>query len=334
MTVRDGEVYLPDALRSIQAQTYGRWESIVVDDGSSDGSSSIIADFAANDSRVRLVSVPPQGRARASNLGISLATGELVARLDADDVAVPERLELQVRAMRDTELDVCGGWAALFGDHSGLWAVPERHDAIGRGLLIGCALINPTTMARTEMMKANLYDERMACEDDELWSRLVMSHRFGNLPAVLIQYRCHPGQATRQERALLRNDRRFCRHRLLSALFPEVSLDDTAALDRVVERTACATLAELTEAGNVLLRVVRGHEDLNEEARRLWTRLCGVSAPKGPAAAELYRRVAVNLGATEAELHSRPQVGRRWPFIASLGRRMRSRRLDRCADAG
>jgi glycosyltransferase involved in cell wall biosynthesis len=334
MTVRNGEAHLPDALRSIQRQTYARWEAIVVDDGSSDGSPAIVADFASRDSRVRLVRAPPKGRARASNLGVSLATGELVARLDADDIAVPERLELQVQAMRDPGLDVCGGWAALFGDRSGIWAVPQRHDAIVRGLMIGSGLINPTMIARTGVMKAHPYDERMACEDDELWSRLMMSHRFGNLRAVLIQYRCHPGQATRQERAALRVDRRFCRHRLIRALFPDVSLDDAAALDRVFERTACPNLAELTKAGTVLVRVVAGHDELNAEARRLWALLCGISVPKGPAASELYRRVAAQLGATETELHSSPQVGRRGPFPASLARTLGYRRSERYADAG
>lgn len=224
MTVRDGDAYLEEAVRSVQAQSYPHWELIVIDDGSSDTSGEIVERFADRDRRIRLLSTPAQGRAAAANHGTALARGELLARLDADDVALPDRLALGVRWIRERGLDLCGGWAMRFGDRTGPWSVPETHEAIARELLVDFPLINSATIARTEVMQANPYDPGYACEDQELWGRLALTHRLGNVPALLVKYRCHSGQTTRREAARIRDDHRLCRHRLFGALFPEAPL--------------------------------------------------------------------------------------------------------------
>ena len=239
MTVRDGDAYLAEAVSSIQAQSYSRWELIAVDNGSVDRSAEVLDQFAAGDYRIRVISVARGERATAANAGVAAAEGQLLARMDADDVALPERIELQVRWMRETGLDLCGGWAIRFGDQAGLWAVPDTHETIVRELLLGFPLVNSTTIARTDVMKDNRYRENCACEDQDLWMRLALTHRLGNLPALLVKYRCHAGQSTRREATRLRDDHRICRDRLYRELCPGAPASEVPALHRVAERATC-----------------------------------------------------------------------------------------------
>lgn len=293
MTVRDGEAHLGEALRSIQAQSYRHWELLVVDDGSRDGSAAVVEALAARDRRIRLLAAPRRGRAVAANIGVAHAKGELLARLDADDIAVPERLAVQVRWIEQAGVDLCGGWAMRFGDSTGLWWVPEKHEAIARELLVGFPLVNSTTLARTELMRANLYDERWACEDQELWARLALSHRLGNVPAVLARYRCHPGQVTRREAARLRADHRICRAQLFAAMFPDAQPGHADALNRVAEGEKCSSLEELANAGAALARLAR-HVDPLVRRRMMgrWHRVCRQSVDLGPSVGRVYRQVA------------------------------------------
>lgn len=316
MTVRDGERYVADAIRSIQAQSYRRWELIVADDGSRDNSAAIAAEFAARDSRIRPVSVPRGGRAVAANLGVDLAEGQFVARLDADDIAVPERLAVQVRWMRETGLDLCGGWAMKFGDRNELWWVPQTHEAIARELLVGFPLVNSAALARTEVMTAHRYDERYACEDQELWARLAPSHRLGNVPAVLVKYRCHPEQATRRERTALRADHRLCRRRLFYALFPDAPPQEVEALHPLAELRPCSSVAELTNAGAVLARLAHEADPLlRDRMLHRWQRICRQTAELGINTEGVYRRVAPELSVAANEVDG-------WPRLPGAGRRM------------
>jgi glycosyltransferase involved in cell wall biosynthesis len=333
MTVRDGAAHLGDAVRSVQAQSYARWELIVVDDGSRDDSAAIATQFAVHDNRIRIVSVSPRGRAAAANLGVDLAEGPLLARLDADDIAVPERLSLQVRWMQLNDVALCGGWALAFGDRTDVWWVPDSHGAIARELLVGYPLVNSATLARTEVMRAHRYDEGYACEDQELWGRLAVSHRLGNLPALLVKYRCHPGQATRREKTRLLADHRLCRRRLFGELFPDAPSREAEALDRLAEVQPCSSQAELADVGAVLARLARG-ADPPHRLRMLerWRYICRQTEQLGINTEDLYRRVAPELGVAAADGW---QPSSTWQRTVRLpvGRARRWRHERRSADA-
>ena len=152
MPVRNGAPYVADAVSSIQAQSYRHWELVVVDNESDDDSAAIVGALAARDSRIRLITGVPRGIAGALNAGVDLARGQLIARMDADDVAVPERLEVQLQWMRRTGVEICGGWIQQFGDRQGLVWFPETHEAIARELLFRCALMHPTVLTHAEIL--------------------------------------------------------------------------------------------------------------------------------------------------------------------------------------
>jgi glycosyltransferase involved in cell wall biosynthesis len=197
MPVHNGEAYLHEALGSILGQTFSDFEIIVVDDQSTDASHEILRDYEARDSRVRVVVHHERaGVATALNTGIARATAPLVARMDADDVARPERFAMQIVEMdRDPSLGLLGAQIQVIG-HEGApeathpWVLPLTHDETVWRLLYGSSICHPTVMMRTHVVRdLGGYDPRFANEDMELWTRMAFVTRMRNLDTVLLGYR-------------------------------------------------------------------------------------------------------------------------------------------------
>jgi Glycosyl transferase family 2 len=196
LPVHDGERYLAAAIDSILRQTHAHLELIVIDDGSGDGSAAVAASYA--DPRLRLVRNERNlGLVATLNRGIELARGEFIARMDADDVAAPERLALQVRRMiEDPGLAVLGT-NITYADATGNVVGRPRSLPCGPALvrwrlLRGTCLYHPTVMLR----RTTLGDERYSAqflhaEDYDLWLRLSRRHRLDNLPQSLLLHRRH-----------------------------------------------------------------------------------------------------------------------------------------------
>src|SRR5690606_19575412 len=117
MPCRDAAAWLPEAIASLEAQTFADYEVVVVDDGSSDATPELLTAWARRDGRVRVLRPPVRGLVAALNAGLEAARGELVARMDADDVAEATRLEKQV-AFLDAHPDIaaCGTRVRYFPD--------------------------------------------------------------------------------------------------------------------------------------------------------------------------------------------------------------------------
>jgi glycosyltransferase involved in cell wall biosynthesis len=115
MPVRNARDTVACAVESILVQDFADLELVLVDDGSTDGTSDVLAALAAQDRRIRVTKTEPVGIIEALNLGISLCRGEFIARMDADDVSHPARIRLQVEMMeREPELSVCGCLVRFF----------------------------------------------------------------------------------------------------------------------------------------------------------------------------------------------------------------------------
>jgi glycosyltransferase involved in cell wall biosynthesis len=211
---RDCSKYLATAIRSVFAQTLRHWELILVDDGSSDGSLELAR--KVNDRRVRVVADGlALGLARRLNQIAELAQGELLARMDADDIMHPARLERQVRFLESfPHVDVVG---------SAVWSTDVEGRLIGKrfagGLLRNPAdvlarnpFIHPTVMARTQWFRQNPYDPRFhRAEDHELWSRMSCCSRFARLPEPLLFYREGVGDAFIKYSQSCKSDRKIFR---------------------------------------------------------------------------------------------------------------------------
>jgi hypothetical protein len=205
LPVHDGERYLAAAIDSILRQTHANLELIVMDDGSSDGSAAIAASYA--DPRVRVVRNERNlGLVATLNRAIELCRGEFIARMDADDVAAPERLELQVRRMvADPELAVLGTditYADATGNAAGRpLNLPTGPVLVRWRLLRGNCLSHPTVMLRRAALAGERYSaECLHVEDYDLWLRLSRRYRLDNLPQTLLLHRRHAHSVSARHR--------------------------------------------------------------------------------------------------------------------------------------
>lgn len=204
MAVHNSSQYLAEAVESVQNQTFEDFEFIIVDDGSYDGSSEMLKHYATLDSKIRLITQERQGLTRSLNTGIRLSRGQLIARMDADDVADPIRLQAQVNYLSDHPDVVCLGAQALKIDEDGdpieSWHVPLDHDEILRQLLNGHGgqIIHPLFLIRREaLVKVGGYNESyLLAQDYDLLLRLAEIGSLANLPDILLGYRIHSAGAT------------------------------------------------------------------------------------------------------------------------------------------
>ena len=200
MAVHNGERYLREAVESVLGQTLRDFEFVIVDDGSTDGTPDLLRRFAERDSRIRLIfNERNQGLSRSLNLGLDRAKAPLVARMDADDVSLPDRLAKQVQFITTTPDCILLGSRVLSIDPDGAPICRERqpltHEEIEEQLFRGWggAIPHPTAMFRTvpARRRGGYNEELRVTQDLDLWLKLAEQGCLANLPDVLLHYRRH-----------------------------------------------------------------------------------------------------------------------------------------------
>jgi glycosyltransferase involved in cell wall biosynthesis len=191
--------YLPSAIESILNQTYPNFELILIDDGSTDDSLSVIRRYQERDERVRVISRENRGLISSLNEGVDQAKGTFIARMDADDISLPERFKSQIEFMKSHTECVALGTRAMLMDPDGLDICPfldvqahEQIDAFHMDMQ-GGAIVHPSAMIRrAALLKVGGYrQEFLHAEDIDLFLRLAETGQLANLPEVLIRYRQH-----------------------------------------------------------------------------------------------------------------------------------------------
>jgi len=206
MSVRDGGAFLAPAVESILGQSLTDLEFIIIDDGSGDGSWEMIQDFARRDRRIRALRNPANlGLAASLNRGLDVAQGRILARQDADDISLPQRLERQadfLNARPDTAL--LGTAVSPIDEQGRPLGPPDRQptsrQAIRWKMLLFNAFHHPAVMLRRDALRGGLaYDPALAyAQDYDLWSRLLERERGANLPEALVLFRHHGGQSSKK----------------------------------------------------------------------------------------------------------------------------------------
>jgi glycosyltransferase involved in cell wall biosynthesis len=216
LPVRDGQETLRACLDSLSRQTLADHEVVAIDDGSADETPVLLAAAARADPRVRVVRTPPHGLVAALNTALAHARGPLLARMDADDVAHPDRLSLQAAGLaEDGRCAVLGCRVRLVGGPDGGAVEANRgmrdyvewlnrlltHEDIVRDLLVESPLAHPSVLMRADVVRGlGGYRDFDGPEDYDLWLRAhAAGWRFGKRSEVLLDWRDSPGRLTRRD---------------------------------------------------------------------------------------------------------------------------------------
>ena len=199
MPAYNAEKYLKEAIDSILTQTFADFELIVINDCSKDATEQIILSY--DDSRVvYLKNEQNLGVAGTLNRGLSVAQGEYVARMDADDISEPQRLQVQLKFLEaHPQVVMCGSHVTVFFDtgEQRVCYYPTNDGQIRAVLLFACPFAHPSVMLRTNVLRDHglHYDEEFEkVEDYRLWTKLAEYGKLANLPEPLLRYRKHPQQ--------------------------------------------------------------------------------------------------------------------------------------------
>ncbi|WP_448254739.1 glycosyltransferase family 2 protein [Ottowia oryzae] len=285
--------WLDDAVQSIQRQTYRKLEILLYDDGSTDGSGEIIQRLASHDNRIfAMGGGANQGIVHALNAMLCAARGIYIARMDADDISLPQRLEQQLRFVESGRADLCGTWFQEFGDgitRAVRWfASPEELCA---ALLFQNAICHPTVLARREVFEAFAYREDYnLAEDYDLFVRAGQRHRLANVPEVLLRYRRHPQQATQAKRSLMEKVTKRIRLQALEARGIAASAEEQHVHNIIRAPQSITSLQVMDDIEAWLLKLAGHFDDAQALAvvASQWTRAAVRAAPLGQAMLRRY----------------------------------------------
>jgi len=195
MSVYNGFPYLSEAISSILQQTYSDFEFIIIDDCSVDGSLQLIEKYAASDARIKLIKNQSRlGLGASLRHGVEIAVGQWIARMDSDDISLPERIEKQMEyVVAHPQIDILGSYAIDIDEHgneNGQRRVPISHVQIAKYIWT-CPIIHPTAfMRKSSLIKSGSYGTEKRRQDYALWFRCAASGlQFANLPQALLKYR-------------------------------------------------------------------------------------------------------------------------------------------------
>ena len=207
MSVYNGERFLAAAIESVLAQTFSRFEFLILDDGSTDGTAAIIQSYAARDHRIRPIIRENRGLVASLNQLLAEARAPLVARMDGDDICRPERFATQLAFLADNpDHGVVGCWSEDMGEDGGPYTSVMREHPVGNAEFQhnvrhgGPLLCHPSVIYRRELVlgQGGYHAAFRHCEDFDLWLRLASVTKIANIPQRMIRYRHYLGQVSKR----------------------------------------------------------------------------------------------------------------------------------------
>jgi len=250
MPVYNAERYLHEAIESILNQTFTNYELIIINDGSSDSSEEIILSY--KDQRIKYLKNRRNLRLpQTLNKAIKLAEGRYIARMDADDISLPERLKEQYSFMeKNKEIGVCGTWAKTIGAKGANWKYYVEDSKIKACLLFNSSFLHSSVVIRAEIIKKHFYkDIYLFAQDYGLWVEISKITKFHNIPYYLLKYRLHQSQTNTQEQLRVANE---IRKMMLANI--GCNLDDKEF--NIFERIARGVQTNIGEAESIFNKIL------------------------------------------------------------------------------
>ncbi len=249
-------------MQSILGQTYTNFELIILSFSPIDEQILKIID-AFQDPRIRHIRGLTGYLPEMLNRGIDESKGKYIARMDADDISLPHRLEREVVFMeKNSHVDILGAWAKTFGAKIGTIKHPTSHDEIKANLIFQSSFVHPTVIFRKSFLdKHNLrYDDSLKrSEDIDMWVRASEFARFANLSEILVLYRRHAEQATGKDTDLQNTFRERIKMRQFAKLSVDVSPRELAIHQMVCAFKTEGTKEFLSEVGKLFTKIAEAN---------------------------------------------------------------------------
>ena len=245
--------YLREAVDSMLNQTFSDFELIVLNDCSPDNADEILDTYT--DSRiVRYRGEKNQGLANVLNVGMDMARGKYIARMDSDDISLPERLQKQVDYLDShKDVDLCSCGMKQFGARQNVWLRESNMEAVKFRALLHSPILHASSIWRKESFNDMRFDQSFVpAEDYELWTRgLVKGLKLINLPWVGYKYRIFPNQATADTKKVDAKNIDV-RRKYISSIFPNANEN---AIDKMVQLQQIAS-SDIEELDKVLNEMI------------------------------------------------------------------------------
>ncbi|MDX2173401.1 MAG: glycosyltransferase family 2 protein [Bacteroidota bacterium] len=279
MPVYNGEKYLREAIDSILNQSYPNFEFIVINDGSIDSTESIILSY--NDNRIRYIKNEINlGLIQTLNNGFAIAKGKYVARMDADDISLPNRLKHQLEFMLlHPEVGVCGcDYVQFSGAVKKHHTAFYKHDEIFGFMLFNSSIIHPSLLIKKEVLQNinPIFDSNYKhAEDFELWAKLVFTTKFSAIQSTEFEYRLHKSQVTTVHKAEQINSANKVRKTILQKAGFVFSENELAIHCKIGSSQRFTSFAELQQVENWLKKIVEQNQTLKIIDEQVFNNIIG-----------------------------------------------------------
>lgn len=265
MPVYNAGIYLHDAIESILNQTFKDFEFVIVNDGSTDQSESIIQSYS--DPRIRLINNAKNlGLIASLNLGLEICEGDYIVRMDQDDISLPDRIALQVKYMEDNQhVGLIGSWFEDFGEQIETKVVRySSNDAeIRIRHLYQTHISHPTAVLRSSVVRQNhiRFDpEYVHGEDYNCWVTMSSFCKLSNYPAVLVRKRDHPRNITNSFSSTMHSTCTKVKQKQFEAMGAPVSQEDADLYTRFADPEWQFSINEMNSLLNLLNRITKANQ--------------------------------------------------------------------------
>jgi glycosyltransferase involved in cell wall biosynthesis len=278
----NAEKFLADAIDSILKQTYTQFELLLIDDGSTDSTAEIISKF--KDDRILYIKNEKNlGLIATLNKGIELSKGEFIARMDADDISLPQRFEKQLAYFsQQPTAAACGSWYLNFNGRTSKRIVKDDNDWLRANLLFTSCLCHPSTMIRKEVLTKNNIHYRQDykhAEDYDLWIEISKVSKLGNVQEFLFKYRSHSQQVSEQNRTTQKSSAAIIRRNYLTFLQIPFSEEEFRIHEIIANNELIRSADELAKLEKWLLKLsVADHSPgFSAFIGKTWFDACGMT---------------------------------------------------------
>lgn len=299
MPVYNAEAFLRESIDSILNQSFAEFEFLIINDGSTDQSETIIKSYT--DKRIRLINNDTNLKLITTlNKGIELAKGEYIARMDADDISHPDRLKKQFEFLEShPEIGICGTWFESIGQNKSVLKYPQDDTMIRIKMLYQCPFCHPSVMIRKTILAENnlKYNPNFAhAEDYELWTQLSRFTKFANIPEVLLKYRLHEANVSNKHSKEQRINTQIIIQNQFQLLGINLSEREYLLYLKIAYSDFNFSLPELMEAEKLLsalssnnekLKIISIHE-FNVYLSERWYSICTNSSVLGTVVLKIY----------------------------------------------